>query len=1515
MLKPAARFKKCLQTAILSAFAAVFAFGLAVSSASAQEITAIDFNGDLLGKVIPDGKVVGFDNQLIGNVTADSLIVNFDGRLIGGVVPQGVAIGNDAKLLGKVSNDGSVRLPSGQIIGKVLPNGLVVNDYFDIIGAVLFPGLVYSDDGKTVGRVTGDGLYTNLSGQQIGLVTPDGYAYRKAGSDYVLDGRLISSKMVVSLAGEFIGSVTPGGQVSNFDSEVIGYIKANGYAYDNGNQIIGRIVKSGYAFDENGFYLGFVTYNGEVLDNEKLIGRMRADGNIIDDEGRVIGYSLDIAATATDLQGKYLGRIMPDGNLARAKEVTALVGARGLISGIDGRVVGQITASGPVFDFRGALRGHALPNGSVIALSGTPVGYMINGEAYDLSGRIIGAVMQNRLAYDLNNRVVGFSGIDSAVDVNGTKNLLSPFGYIFNPEGELVGTALPMGGLYTPNGNIMAYTSFNGTALAPGGNNLGSVWGGGFVVDGLNQLLGKNLASRYVLENGGKLMGYRSAQNLVMNTALSPVGKVLPDNSVVKSERPGTPNFMPQTGESFSARVVLNFNGGFLGYADVNGDVNDLGGSKIGKVVDRGLVLDNNNLLIGRVQELRTVLNDSCEVAGVVTPRGDIQNFRGIYLGKMLGNNRALSDSASLIGYTVKIAPLIDPTGKLLGFSGMDGKARGFDGGALGCVDKRGLLRNADNAVIGQLVDYQPVMNFGGEIIGRTILDGTIVDDDNQVIGYQQPGGNVNSSIGLPVGGLFRYTVAFSLDNKYLGRVLRDGSVLNDQNASAGKVNFEGYVIDGGQKVGYALYDLYVYDNEWNPVGTISRSGDVLNFANSNLGSIERGFLLDKDQNVIARGSRDYNIRDAAHLVVGELQLNGDVIDMAGLTVGKLDKAGAIVNRNNETIATASPLQYYSKVAATPKRQMVFDKDGNFIGYLDENGNLVDKDGNIIGHMDENGAIVDADGKVLGEQLNQKRVYDKDGNVIGYADADGNVRDANGKIIGKVNENGDVVDANGNIIGGISAHWYEKAPEPAPVTRSEAENPALKLLESKQYRKSLGVALTPDGDYLGEIMEDGSVVDQDGNILGHRMPDGLVMDDDGELIGIEEIKKPDTSGMFVPPGTFGNGGAYGTGTGSAGNLGPGGGFGPGERYDPARQAALNAAMGERRKNITVGKISNGMRKEAFDGYQKDWAEQGIGKVISSWRVNLSEMIFADKPIPAVISRAIDSNNPAPITAFVERNVYAEEGRNVIIPAGSRLVGSLGGVTASQEATSESARVQITWERLIRPDGSLFVFQGLTADAQGRAGALGYVDQQLFKKYTLPVLTTSLTSATSYFMAPKDDSNRESETPRQQAANDARQNFLNEMNQVFDEILADKSNIKPMTYIPAGTRIIVFPNADLWLRTLERDQDESLQLAKPQILIDDKEAAAQKKAKENENIRKSQTPVTSDVVYEAEGGEDVQKAAPLIDDKKQAARRAGSAKAPTYVAPPPPPSAPSYSSPSTSGSSGSSSTDNSVPALF
>jgi len=339
--------------------------------------------------------------------------------------------------------------------------------------------------------------------------------------------------------------------------------------------------------------------------------------------------------------------------------------------------------------------------------------------------------------------------------------------------------------------------------------------------------------------------------------------------------------------------------------------------------------------------------------------------------------------------------------------------------------------------------------------------------------------------------------------------------------------------------------------------------------------------------------------------------------------------------------------------------------------------------------------------------------------------------------------------------------------------------------------------------------------------------------------------------------------------------------------------------------------------------EKDWNEQGIAKQISSWRVDLSEMVLADKPIPAVIARSINSSHPTPVTAVVERNVYAEEGRNVIIPAGSRMIGSLGSVGSSQEATANSAKIEITWERLIRPDGVMFVFQGITGDAMGRGGALGYLDQQLFKKYSMPVLSSMLTSAASYIMAPPNDQggSDQQRSPRQEAANDARQNFLNQMNQVFDQMLQDQADIKPLVYIPAGTRIIVYPNIDLWLRTPDRDtQDSANQMTTKDILLDDKQTTADAK---KENAKRTNV---GNVVYDSGNDQPAPASAPLLNDQAMAQQRTNNAAARRIPPPPPsysgatapaatPAAKPAASSPAASGSGSGSSPSGNVPQLF
>ena len=1537
--------------------------------AAAIEITAIDFNGDLIGKVIPDGKVVSLDNQLIGNVTADSLIVNFDGELIGGVIPQGIAIGNDNKLLGKVSNDGSVRLASGKIVGKVLPNGLVVDDYFNVLGAVLFPGLIYSDDGKTVGRLTGDGLYTNLQGQQIGFVSPDGYAYRKVGNDYLLDGRLISSKMVISLDGAFIGSVSPGGNVTDFEAQTIGFVKANGYVYNENNQIIGQIVRSGFAFDNNGKYIGFVTYNGEVVNKDDLVGRMRADGRIADAKGEIIGFAVDLAATATDLEGRYLGRIMPGGSLAQAREVIGQVGPRGTVINKDGNIIGRLVNAGPVFNFRGALRAHALKSGAVISLEGTPLGNVRANLAYDNNGLVFGATLNNELVIAPGGKSLGMSGINASVMDGSERKFVSPFGFLFSSDGVLSGSTMTLAPVYNLTGAVIAYMMPNGSMYNKGVVALGRLTEAGINIDERNRILGRNIAADYAFSAAGELLGILSETNMVLDKGLKPKAKILPDNSVVKAGKNTEVNFNPQVGAASDQHLVLGVTGSLFGYADIDGAVRNPAGRVAGKVVDGGLVIDNSGLPVGETSGYKAVVDGDCALLGVVTPQGDIRNYRETFIGRMLWNGQAVSETGAVIGYQVIPGSVIDFNGNIQGTISPSGQVTAYGGELLGCIDKRGKLRNADGEIIAGQTEFYPVMNVNGVFIGRTVLDGTVVNEANEFIGYMQPNDNVNSKTGVPVGQLFKYRFAFDNDNNFLGRVGSDARVFNAKNEEVGKVEFGGAVLKDGKNIGYALYDMYVYDNDANVIGYITRDGNVLTVNGRKLGRIDKGFLINGENKVAGRGNRDFYIRNQNNVVLGELELNGSLVDSANHVIGSLKDNGRILDSNGNVLAIAKPLQYYSLLKELTEAEAarlaaekaeaerlaaeqaaaagnyvigddgyLRDANGNIIGRILPDGTVVDLNGNVIGHINENGEFVGLDGKVRGKTSKDGYVVgddgylrDANGNIIGRVLPDGTVVDLNGNVIGHINENGEFVGLDGKVMGKVNgggADWYSKPVQIGAIP----EIGVVGEEEMKKYRKSLGIALTPDGEYLGDIMDDGSVVDKKGNVVGKKMPDGLIIDDDGTLIGIEEVKKPDSSGMFVPAGTFGPGGAYGTGMGAGGNLGPGGGFGPGERYDPQRAAALAAAQNQRRQAMSVGKISSGIRPESFDGYQKNWDEQGIAKAVSSWRVNLSEMIFADKPIPAVIARSIDSNNPTPVTAFVERNVYAEEGRNVVIPAGSRLMGTLGGLTAGTETTSSSAKVQITWERLIRPDGSLFVFQGITGDAQGRGGALGYLDQQLFKKYTLPIMTTALTSYTSYIMAPKDDddSSSDTESPRQQAANDARQNFLQDMNRIFEQILADKTNIKPLTYVPAGTRIIVYPNIDLWLRTPERDEAEvAKNLSKRDVLIDDNKLEQDRT--DTQNRRKmgmtdaDRAATAGSVVYEAEGTDAEAVAAPrLMDDskvksKKPAATAGAPALMPTTPAggstPPPPPSFSSGSSSSSSSSSSAAKTDNSVPQLF
>lgn len=1294
-------------------------------NAMAADISALNFNGDLIGKVIPDGTVINEGNEVIGYMTADGLIYNNQNELIGGVIPQGMAIANNNKILGKINNDGSVTSINETLVGKVLPNGLVVNDSYEVLGAVIPSGLVYNDLGSVVGRVSGDGKYYNLKGENNGFVTVNGdvYAYQGVDGQITLIGKLISSKIVLSSTGKFIGSLAPDGKVINNQKKTAGKIHANGYAFNEENDAIGKVVKEGYAFNNNGEYLGIVSYNGDIINKGIVIAKAVAGNRVINKEGQTIGFTLSTLTTANNLKGEYLGRLSANGEIVRKRDVVGKIGASGNVVNNRGELIGTVNYSGPIFDYLGNLKANASINGKVYSLEGIELGLIREKEGFDNAGKVIGSLLDESVCFNNTNEFIGISGIGTKLEKNGKIYKISPYGYIFDEKGLISGGTIKFGEIYTSDGTLLTYVSDKGNTESASLNEIAKITNGGLYLDKNNKLLGKQIQDKYVTNFAGETQGYTGKSNFVVNNENKIYAKILPNNDVVGiSER-----FSQNYGKADNKGLSISINGDYLGVSNLEGKVIN-GNEIIGKISSNGYVVDNTGALYGKTINYGSIISPKCEVLGVVSDNGEGRTSQGAYLGMILANKQVLSDTETLVGYVVEPQVINGKEGKVIGISTPTGNALNYNNENLGCVDWTGKVRNSQGEIVGQSIPSMSIMSYDNKIIGYTSFDGKIVDSSGLELGYMDINGEIKSKEGKNIGIPFLYTVAFDFNNTYLGRINTEGQVVSDQGAILGTAQYNGLIKSSKGNIGYALYDLYVYDNDGKTIGYIAKNGRVYSILGEIKGTIYQGFVLDKKQNLIGRGLRDYSIRDKNYNIIGELKLDGRVLDIKNVEVGKLGEDGQILNEKGEVIATAERLQYYQKPKIKEPKQ---------------------------------------EEEIKEEKKEEEKVSSTEAKI----------------------------------------EDQEETEEKEPSTEETQEETITPAEQTRNTQKVIGIAVTPGGRYIGDIYSDNNVIDEEGRIIGKKNENGEIIDGKGKNIGIVEEKdylatknvNPNrraqiSAGTTIDPYNIGN---------SITNVGPGGGIGPGGRYNPRRAAILSQLQDERRRTMTAAKIQPGYDAASYTGWQDDW---GIGRSISTLRVNMDNMITGDKPIPAVLARSLISLGEAPITAIVERNIYGDSGRNVIIPAGSRIIGGLQAAEGNSrfDGTSGGVKMEIAWERIIRPDGIAFLLapgRTRTGDAQGRGGgALGYVDEQLVKKYTLPIVGTMVTSAITYMMAADEDNTGEVENSKQQAASDARQQFMEKMDQILQEIIDSKSEIEPVTFIPAGTRVIIYPMQDLWLRS-------------------------------------------------------------------------------------------------------------------
>ncbi len=142
-----------------------------------------------------------------------------------------------------------------------------------------------------------------------------------------------------------------------------------------------------------------------------------------------------------------------------------------------------------------------------------------------------------------------------------------------------------------------------------------------------------------------------------------------------------------------------------------------------------------------------------------------------------------------------------------------------------------------------------------------------------------------------------------------------------------------------------------------------------------------------------------------------------------------------------------------------------------------------------------------------------------------------------------------------------------------------------------------------------------------------------------------------------------------------------------------------------RKNELVGRANR----------DDDINPHALAQSVSPWTLQAGSIIAAS------LITGLNSDLPGLVTAQITENVYdSVTGRGLLIPQGSRLIGSYDSVVAFGQS-----RALVVWQRIILPDGSSIRIDNVPAtDTQGYAGLSDRIDRhtwQLLKGVALSTL--------------------------------------------------------------------------------------------------------------------------------------------------------------------------------------------------
>ena len=166
---------------------------------------------------------------------------------------------------------------------------------------------------------------------------------------------------------------------------------------------------------------------------------------------------------------------------------------------------------------------------------------------------------------------------------------------------------------------------------------------------------------------------------------------------------------------------------------------------------------------------------------------------------------------------------------------------------------------------------------------------------------------------------------------------------------------------------------------------------------------------------------------------------------------------------------------------------------------------------------------------------------------------------------------------------------------------------------------------------------------------------------------------------------------------------------------------------------------------------------------------------------AVLETAISTELPGVIRAVVTDDAISYDGMNVLLPRGTRLIGSY-----NSDVSVIQDRVQIAWNRAVTPEGVSVELGGYGADALGMSGQAGQVDSRFRQRFGSAALISLIGAGPDVVI--RDDTRGDMA--------DAAEDVGDDLSNASQGVMADYLNAGPVIYIDQGVYMTVFVNRDL-----------------------------------------------------------------------------------------------------------------------